>query len=117
VDAHDEVAARPRVPSNQGEDGGRSVLFVVRGPITIDDIPGLCTRVRALFDGGDVGRVICDVTDLTAPDGVTIDALARLQLASRRHGSLLVLRGACIDLLGLLAAAGLSDIVPLDDSL
>jgi hypothetical protein len=115
VDAHDEVAARPGGPSNAPRLRERSVVFVVRGPITAGDIPGLCTRVRGLFDGGEVDRVVCDVTDLTAPDGVTIDALARLQLAARRRGCRVVLRGACIDLLGLLAAAGLSDVVPLAD--
>jgi hypothetical protein len=99
VDARDQVPAR----TTGSHDGLRSVVFVVYGPIVEDDIPGLCRRVRALFDG-EVDQVVCDVGALVAPDGVTLDALARLQLAARRRG---------IDLLGLLDAAGLSDIVPL----
>ncbi len=91
----------------------RTVDFVVEGPITPADIPVLCARARALMDRGDVGLVVCDVRALGAADGVVVDALARLQLAARRRGCRVALRHASIDLLGLLALAGLSDIVPL----
>jgi hypothetical protein len=33
-----------------------------------------------------VERVVCDVGALVVPDGVAVDALARLQLAARRRG-------------------------------
>jgi ABC-type transporter Mla MlaB component len=103
-----EVGA-PRPPS-----GTTTVEFVVDGPIIPADIPGLCSRVRALMDaGGNVGLVICDVRTVIQPDGVTIDALARLQLAARRRGCRVVLRHACAELQELLALAGLSDVVPL----
>ena len=92
----------------------RTVDFVVKGPITPADIPRLCARARALMDGGDVDLVVCDVRGLGEPDGVAVDALARLQLAARRRGCRVALRHASIDLLGLLALAGLSDIVPLE---
>lgn len=92
----------------------RTVDFVVVGPITRADIPGLCARARALMDAGDVGLVVCDVRALGEADGVAVDALARLQLAARRRGCRVALRHASIDLLGLLALAGLSDIVPLE---
>jgi ABC-type transporter Mla MlaB component len=116
VDAHDRMAARP-TRDTEAERGqcGRTVVFVVRGPIAEADIAGLCARVRGLLDARDVDRVVCDVADLTAADGITIDALARLQLAARRRGCRVVLRGASIDLLGLLSAAGLSEVVPLAD--
>jgi ABC-type transporter Mla MlaB component len=91
-----------------------AVVFVVEGPIAPADIPGLCKRARALMDRGPVDMVICDVGALTGPDGATIDALARLQLAARRRGCRVALRGAGADLLGLLALSGLSDIVPLE---
>ncbi|HET9610556.1 MAG TPA: STAS domain-containing protein [Acidimicrobiales bacterium] len=91
----------------------RTVDLVVEGPITPADIPVLCARARALMDRGDVGLVVCDVRALGAADGVVVDALARLQLAARRRGCRVALRHASIDLLGLLALAGLSDIVPL----
>ena len=92
--------------------GARSAELVVYGPIVQGDIPGLCTRVRSLLDDG-LDRIVCDVADITEPDGATVDALARLQLAARRRGCQVVLRHACIDLLGLLDAAGLGEIVPL----
>jgi ABC-type transporter Mla MlaB component len=114
LDAPDEVpvpaTAAPAQPGTP-----RSVVFVVVGPILRDDIPGLCARARGLMDQGAIGQVICDVATVTSPDAVTLDALARLQLAARRRGCRVALRHACIDLLGLLAVAGLSDIVPLSD--
>ena len=105
----DRLAARG---AGAAPDGPRSVEFVVYGPIVHGDIPGLCTRVRGLFSD-DVDRVVCDVGDITEPDGVTLDALARLQLAAGSRGGRVVLRHASIDLLGLLDAAGLGEIVPL----
>lgn len=108
MDQCDQVPAR----AGAAPAGPRSVEFVVYGPIGHDDIPGLCRRVRGLFTEG-VDRIVCDVGDLTEPDGATLDALARLQLAARRRGCRVVLRDAGLDLLGLLDAAGLGDIVPL----
>ena len=110
MDDRDKVPAR----TTGRHDGTRSVVFVVYGPIAPADIPGLCTRVRGLFDDR-VDEVICDVGAISEPDGVTLDALARLQLAARRRGCRVVLRHACIDLLALLDAAGLGDIVPLSE--
>lgn len=97
-----------------GPSRAHTVDFVVEGPITRADIPVLCERARALMDGGDVDVVVCDVRALGEADGVAVDALARLQLAARRRGCRVALRHASIDLLGLLALAGLSEIVPLE---
>ena len=108
MDECDRVHAR----NPAGADAPRSVEFVVYGPIVPDDIPGLCARVQGLFRDV-VDRVVCDVGDLAEPDVVTLDALARLQLAARRRGCRVVLRHAGIDLLALLEAAGLGEIVPL----
>ena len=46
------------------------------------------------------------------PDAVTVDALARLQLAARRHGFLVRLRHASAELLELVAFMGLADVLP-----
>jgi hypothetical protein len=54
--------------------------------------------------------VICDV-GILAPDAVTVDALARLQLNARRHGHELVLRGASTQLLELLDLCGLREVL------
>jgi hypothetical protein len=54
--------------------------------------------------------LICEVGAL-APDAVTIDAMARLQLVARRLGQEVVLRGASGELLELLELFGLSDVL------
>ena len=50
---------------------------------------------------------VCDVD----PDAVTVDALARLQLAARRLSCRLLLNNASPDLLELVAFMGLSDVL------
>jgi ABC-type transporter Mla MlaB component len=89
----------------------RTVAFAIRGPIERTDLPGLCERVCALLalSGADV--VVCDVHGVE-PDGVTADALARLQLAAGRRGCQVRLRSASTELLDLLAFMGLSDVLP-----
>jgi hypothetical protein len=47
-----------------------------------------------------------------APDAVTADALARLQLAAVRRNCQVRLRNASTDLLDLLLFMGLSDVLP-----
>jgi ABC-type transporter Mla MlaB component len=92
----------------------RTVVFVVDGPLAPADVPGLCRRVRVLMDRPGVARVVCDVGALVVPDGVAVDALARLQLAARRRGCRVALRHAPTELLDLLELAGLTEIVPLE---
>jgi ABC-type transporter Mla MlaB component len=55
--------------------------------------------------------VLCDVQGFAA-DAVTVDALARLQLAARRHQCQVRLRGASNELRELLAFMGLGDVLP-----
>jgi ABC-type transporter Mla MlaB component len=57
------------------------------------------------------GVVRCDVSTVAA-DAVTIDALARLQLAARRCGCQVRLRRASPDLRALVAFLGLGDVLP-----
>ena len=57
--------------------------------------------------------IVLDVSRL-APDAVTIDLLARFQLAGRRHGQRLQLRGASRELRDLIAFAGLSDVLAVE---
>lgn len=56
--------------------------------------------------------VDCDVAAL-APDAVSVDTLARLQLEARRHGCRIRLHNMPADLGGLLAFLGLADVVGL----
>ena len=86
-------------------------MFAIRGPIARTDLPGLCTRVCALLEKSRAGVALCDVSGVQ-PDAVTIDALARLQLAARRHGCEVRLRHASDELLDVIAFMGLRDVLP-----
>jgi len=88
----------------------RPVTFAIGGPITRADLPGLCDRVCALLAEADTDTVLCDVRGV-ATDVVTVDALARLQLAARRRGCRVVLQHASDDLHRLVAFMGLADVL------
>jgi ABC-type transporter Mla MlaB component len=89
----------------------QTIAFTVTGPIARADLPGLCERVCALLATSEADVALCNVSGVRA-DAVTVDALARLQLAARRHGCQVRLRNASTDLLELLAFMGLSDVLP-----
>ena len=89
----------------------RTVAFAVRGPIARDDLPGLCDRVCALLAQSGASSALCDVRGVE-PDAVTVDALARLQLAARRCGCQVRLRQASRELRELVAFMGLTDVLP-----
>ena len=91
--------------------GPHRVAFAIRGPITRADLPGLCERVCALLNQSGANIILCDVAGVE-PDGVTVDALARLQLAARRNGCQVRLRHASDELLDLVAFMGLADVLP-----
>jgi ABC-type transporter Mla MlaB component len=89
--------------------GPSEVAFTIRGPIARADLPGLCERVCALLaESGYV--VMCNVEGVD-PDAVTVDALARLQLAACRRGCQVVLRNASEPLLELVELMGLSNVL------
>jgi hypothetical protein len=76
----------------------RTLSFGIEGPIAREDLPGLSDRV-------------CNL--LRSSDAVTVDALARLQLAARRHGCRIRLCGsASPELLALVELMGLTDVLP-----
>ena len=89
----------------------QTIAFAIHGPIARADLPGLCDRVCALFNAGAPCVAFADVQSVPA-DAVTVDALARLQLAARRHGCQVRLRGASPELRELLAFMGLADVLP-----
>jgi len=89
----------------------RTLVFAIRGPIARDDLPGLCDRVCALLHESAPEVAYCDVRDVPA-DAVTVDALARLQLAARRTGCHVRLREASPALRDLLGFMGLDDVLP-----
>jgi ABC-type transporter Mla MlaB component len=85
------------------------VAFAIRGPILRADLPGLCERVCEILTGGGE-TVVCDV-DGVDPDAVTVDALARLQLAACRRGCRVRLRNASEPLVDLVELMGLSNVL------
>ena len=89
----------------------RTTAFSVGGPIARADMPGLCERVCALFQHSDAEIALCDVRGVES-DAVTVDALARLQLAARRYGCQVRLRNASKELRDLVAFMGLTDVLP-----
>jgi hypothetical protein len=87
------------------------IELTICGPIARTDLCGLCKRVCGILGRGGAGIVFCDVRSVE-PDVVTVDALARLQLAAQRHGCQVRLRHASCELLELLAFMGLRDVLP-----
>ena len=88
-----------------------TITFAVWGPIAPDDLQGLCDRVCALLTTAGPAVALCDVCGVE-PDAVTVDALARLQLAARRTGCQVRLRNASDELLDLVSFMGLEDVLP-----
>jgi ABC-type transporter Mla MlaB component len=86
------------------------IAFAISGPIARADLPGLCQRVCALLEGSNADVALCDVSGVD-PDAVTVDALARLQVAARRHGCQVRLRHASNELVELVAFMGLRDVL------
>ena len=88
------------------------ISFVVNGPIRRRDLAGLSARLCRLLARGDVELALCELRGVEA-NAVAVDALARLQLAARRRGSRLCVRGASADLRELVSLLGLLDVLPL----
>jgi ABC-type transporter Mla MlaB component len=91
--------------------GPSTIALAVRGPICRADLPGLCERVSASLAESGATLALCDMHSVEA-DAVTVDALARLQLAARRYGCQVRLRHVSDELLDLIAFMGLRDVVP-----
>lgn len=98
-------SARP--PGLQIVDAMTPAVLVLAGPITRDEVAGLCDDVRALLDATRAGVVVCDVAGLGPPGLGTVDLLARLELTARRAGGRIRLRDPAPALLALLDLVGL----------
>ena len=88
----------------------QTIDFAITGPIARSDLPGLCDRVCALLRASRPSVAVCDVQGVE-PDAVTVDALARLQIAVRRHACVVRLRHASAELLEIVAFMGLADVL------
>ena len=85
-------------------------VFTVYGPIARDDLPGLCDRVCRVFSENPATEIFCDVQGVE-PDAVTVDALARLQLAAHRLGRRVRLQNASPELLELVEFMALDNVL------
>ncbi|MFE6362155.1 STAS domain-containing protein [Streptomyces sp. NPDC057806] len=98
-------SARP--PGLPLVDAMTPAVLVPAGPVTKDQVTGLCDDVRALLEGPGAGVVVCDVGGLGPPGLGAVDLLARLQLTARRCGGRIRLRDPDPALCALLALVGL----------
>lgn len=89
-----------------------ALILVFDGGLERAAIVSQCDRVRSLLDGADSEPVVCDVGALVHPDGVVIEALARMQLTASGLGGRIVLLGASAELTALLTLTGLRDAIP-----
>jgi ABC-type transporter Mla MlaB component len=87
-----------------------TITFAIRGPLAREALPDLYERVCALLAGAGAHVAVCDVEGVAA-DAVSVDALARLQLAARRHRCRIELRHASPELRDLIAFMGLDDVL------
>lgn len=85
-----------------------TATFAVGAGFTRADIPVLCADLALLLSERRAAEVVVDVTRARA-DVVTVEAVTRLRLIARRHGSQVVVAGAGPDLLGLFDLLGLGD--------
>lgn len=82
-------------------------VLVLAGPVTREEVQGLCDDVRTRLEATGAGVLVCDVAGLGPPGLGVVDLLARLGLAARRAGGRLRLRDpdpalhALLDLVGL----------------
>ena len=88
-----------------------AMTFAITGPIARTDLPGLCSRVCTLLERSSARVALCDVTGVGV-DAVTVDALARLQLAAQRRGCRVRLCNASAELRELVEFMGLADVLP-----
>jgi hypothetical protein len=89
------------------------ISFSVWGPILRGDIPGLSARVCRLLEESKPDIALCEVCNIPVPDAITVEALARLQLAAQRNNCRVQLRNASAELLELVVFMGLRDVIPL----
>ena len=91
----------------------RTISFSVWGPILRGDISGLSERVCRLLEESKPDVALCEVCNVSVADAVTVEALARLQLAAQRHGCSIKLNNASTELQDLVAFMGLRDVIPI----
>jgi ABC-type transporter Mla MlaB component len=88
-----------------------TIEFAIWAPLHRSDLPGLCERVCGLLEAGEPVIAFCDVGQIKSVDAVTVDALARLQLAGLQRGCQVRLRDASEALRQLVWLMGLENVL------
>jgi anti-anti-sigma regulatory factor len=96
------------------ETGSQEPVLGITGRISGGSAAVLCERIGRLFDESHVTSVVCDLSALDRADLAAVDGLARLQLAARRRGRRMRLRGSSRELRQLIVLLGLGDVLPSD---
>ena len=89
-----------------------TIEFAIWAPLQRSDLAGLCERVCRLLEGSRPEVAFCDVGQFRSVDAVTVDALARLQLAAMHRGCQVRLRHASEPLRALVWLMGLESVLP-----
>jgi ABC-type transporter Mla MlaB component len=89
----------------------QTITFALSAPIARADLQLLCECVCGLVERTGADVALCDVSRLD-PSAVTVDALARLQLAARRRGCEVRLRRPSNELRKLVDFMGLANVLP-----
>ncbi|MGW2718171.1 STAS domain-containing protein [Streptomyces sp. NPDC001492] len=97
-------ARRPGLPI---VDAMTPAVLVLPGPVTRDEVAGLCEDVRELLESTGAAVVVVDVAAIGPPGLGAVDLLARLELAARRAGGRIRLREPAPSLHALLDLVGL----------
>lgn len=95
------------IPGLPHVDAMTPAVLVLTGPVTRDEVAGLCDEVRALLEATEAGAVVVDVAGIGPPGLGAVDLLARLELAARRAGGRIRLRDPAPSLHALLGLVGL----------
>jgi ABC-type transporter Mla MlaB component len=98
-------------PSSAASSGPCGLEVKVDGLLAAHAVPRLCEQMVILVDCAGVGRLDVDLGLLQQPDLATVDALARLALAARRHQASVRVRTTNGALEQLLRLAGLEALV------
>lgn len=85
-----------------------TAVLALHGSIRRADVTTLPERACVLLEGTDAVEIVCDVAAVDQVDAALVDALARLQVEARRHGRLLRICHAPLELLELVDLMGLS---------
>jgi ABC-type transporter Mla MlaB component len=93
----------------------RTITFAIAGAIDRDGVPALCEQLLVLLARAGADVAVCDLAGVAA-DAVSVDALARLQLAARRQACRIEFRHASAPLRELIAFMGLADVLALDQN-